>query len=157
MNLFFQQQTYEKLKTTVFSTHQNPTKGVVALSKIFERLPLLVLMVLFSKRHNFFLVDRCCKLDKRFCFFRQYIFSNFSVSHYFALCFENNCVNLSRKVTDNLKLFFLNKKFECVRCFSFFGCCTKCSEIERVMVVQTHIDDENNDGFFLFFPKKPRF
>ena len=55
-----------------------------------------------------------------------------------------------------VKLFFLNKKFECFRCFFIPGFKkTKGSKIEGVMVVQTHVDDEKNGGFFLFFPKNP--
>ena len=32
--------------------------------------------------------------------------------------------------------------------------CTKNSKFERVMIVQTHVYDEKNGGFFLFFQKK---
>jgi hypothetical protein len=32
--------------------------------------------------------------------------------------------------------------------------CTKSSKFERVMIVQTHVYDGENGGFFLFFQKK---
>ena len=32
--------------------------------------------------------------------------------------------------------------------------CTKSFKFERVMIVQTHAHDEENGGFFLFFPQK---
>ena len=35
-----------------------------------------------------------------------------------------------------------------------FPDCTKSSKFERVMIVQTHVYDEKNRGFFLFFQKK---
>ena len=49
-----------------------------------------------------------------------------------------------------MKLFFLNEKFE----YFFIPGCTKGSKIERAVAVQTHVDDGQNGGFFLFFPKQ---
>ena len=37
--------------------------------------------------------------------------------------------------------------------FSSTGC-TKSFKFERVMIVKTHVYDEKNGGFFLFFQKK---
>ena len=47
------------------------------------------------------------------------------------------------------------KKIECLgvlNAFSSVGC-TKTSKFERVMIVQTHVPDGKNAGFFLFSPK----
>ena len=50
--------------------------------------------------------------------------------------------------------FFKKKKsLSVLDAFSSPGC-TKSSKFERVMVVQTHVYDEKNRGFFLFFQKK---
>ena len=52
------------------------------------------------------------------------------------------------------KMFFKKiKSLSVLDAFSSLGC-TKSFKIERVMIVQTHVYDEKNDGFFLFFQKK---
>ena len=45
------------------------------------------------------------------------------------------------------------KSLSVLDAFSSPGC-TKSSKFERVMIVQTHVYDEKNGGFFLFFQKK---
>ena len=45
------------------------------------------------------------------------------------------------------------KSISVLDAFSSPGC-TKGSKFERVMIVQTHVYDEKNRGFFLFFQKK---
>ena len=52
------------------------------------------------------------------------------------------------------KIFFKTiKSLSVLDAFSSPGC-TKSSKFERVMIVQTHVYDEKNEGFFLFFQKK---
>ena len=52
------------------------------------------------------------------------------------------------------KFFFKKmKSLSVLDAFSSPGC-TKSSKFERVMIVQTHVYDEKNGGFFLFLPKK---
>jgi hypothetical protein len=48
---------------------------------------------------------------------------------------------------------FKMKSLNVVNAFSSTGC-TKSFKFERVLVVQTHADNEENAGFFLFFQKK---
>ena len=45
------------------------------------------------------------------------------------------------------------KSFSVLDAFSSPGC-TKGSKFETVMIVQTHVYDEKNRGFFLFSPKQ---
>ena len=45
------------------------------------------------------------------------------------------------------------KSLSVLDAFSSPGC-TKSSKFERVMIVQTHVYDGKNGGFFLFFQKK---
>ena len=52
------------------------------------------------------------------------------------------------------KIFFKKmKSISVLDAFSSPGC-TKGSKFERVMIVQTHVYDGKNGGFFLFFEKK---
>jgi len=48
---------------------------------------------------------------------------------------------------------FTTKGLNVLDAFSITGC-TKSSKFERVMVVQTHANKDENAGFFLFFKKK---
>ena len=53
-----------------------------------------------------------------------------------------------------IKFFFKTMKSLSVLDTSSSPGCTKSSKFERVMIVQTHVYDGKNGGFFLFFQKK---
>ena len=53
-----------------------------------------------------------------------------------------------------IKIFFKKmKSLSVLDAFSSPGC-TKSSQFERVVIVQPHVYDGKNGGFFLFFQKK---
>ena len=120
-----------------------------------------ILTGLSSKCHNFFSIWSLLSLEKyvrqkySLCLFSKKIWVCLFPT-IFTLLFQKNWILFAKncvywRETDKLQKTFLNKKFECFRCF--FIVVLKGLNLKRVMIVQAHTRVGEN-GNFLIFPKK---
>ena len=71
-------------------------------------------------------------------------------------CFVRKTKTNKIKLVGNRQIKNISKKIKSWSVLDTFSSdgCTKSSKFETVMIVQTHADNEENTGCFLFFQKK---